>query len=104
MRKFKITEEQFKEIVNEIQTADSGATVSVSADNSGNVSPEAVKQGVDMAKKTGSDSMKVTGLSNSTTATPVYESKLISKQQIKEMRLKKLKENSVVVPVSNLFK
>lgn len=98
MRKFKITEEQFKEIVNEIEV-----DINASAGgNPSNVAPAAQKAAT-VAARTGGEVNKVT-ISDVNPTPTTNEGKLISKKELKEMRLQKLKENSVVIPVFNLFK
>ena len=96
MRKIKISEEQLKAIVKE--------GVKISADANGNPGQAATK-GAEAANKAGLDTVEVTGVNNSSTQTSTFaESKLISKKELKENRLKKLKENSIVVSVGDLFK
>ena len=96
MRKIKISEEQLRAIIKE--------GVKISADANGNPAQAAVK-GAEVANRAGLDTVEVTGVNTTSSQTStVAETKIIIKRELKENRLKKLKENSIVVSVSDLFK
>lgn len=92
---FRLTEEQYKRAIAE--------GVKISADAGGNVSnvASAASEAASVANMTGGkvDTVEVNNVTNSTT----NEGRLITKKELKENRLKKLRENSEIISVKDLF-
>ena len=105
MAKFVLTEEQYNALVKEGITPGQPTTRTV-VDGNGNknVGP-AVNQAVQNNPNT--DTIEVTNFgnnkNNSQGSTSVFESRLITKKELKENRLKKLRENSEIISIKDIF-
>ena len=102
MAQFVLTEEQYKKAVEEGIISEEPQTKTV-VDGGG--SPN-VGAAVDNAvRTTKDDTIEVTNFGNGTKpSTGVFESRLITKRELKEERLKKLRENSEIISVRDIFK
>ena len=91
-RKFKITEEQYNTALSE------GITLTADLAAAGGDANKAIENTKQQAQKDGVD------ISNATIQVPANEGRLITKKQITESRLKKLKENSDLYSVRNFMR
>lgn len=109
MANFILTEEQYKKAIKEGVLPQGQPTTKTVVDGNGNsnVGPE-VNNAV---KNTNADTIEVTNFgkssntnsTNSTNSNPLAESRLITKKELKENRLKKLRENSEIISVKEIF-
>jgi hypothetical protein len=104
MRNFILTEEQYKKAV-EAGVLSEDAEVVVDASKSNNIDSEVRKA----ASEHNTDTVGVKGLkggatSTQTTSTSVFEEgKIITKQELKERRLQRMRENSEIISVKDIF-
>lgn len=101
MRKFKITEEQMKYALQEGINIPSGQTVPLDKEVSNN--PKAQNL-VNQTKTEVSSKAGIKPEQVEVSLTAKNESKVITKKQIRENRMKVLKENSEIVSLKDFFK
>lgn len=108
MKQFVLTEEQYKKAMEEGVLPQGQPTTKTVVDGNGNsnVGPE-VNNAI---KNTNSDTIEVTNFGKTqkaatgqSTSNPLAESRLITKKELKENRLKKLRENSEIISVKEIF-
>lgn len=106
MAKFILSEKQYKRAIEE-GVIPGQATTKTVVDGKG--SPNVGAAVNDAAKNASTDTIEVVnfGKSNTSTSTKtdsLFEGRLITKQQLKEERMKRLRENSEIVFIKDIFK
>jgi hypothetical protein len=95
MKTFVLSEEQYNAMVKEgLLTDTQNGQPQVTVQSTGNPVQDATTA-VNTAKNAGISSAQITGLK---------EGRIITKRELKENRLKKLRENSELISVKDLFK
>lgn len=101
-RRFKLTEEQFQKM----KEISEGVEITASAGgNSSNVANVA-QQAAQTAQTANVDTVKITDVNNKSNASggsSVWEGRVITKRELQEARLKRLKENAVILTADQLF-
>lgn len=102
MANFVLTEEQYNRAIAEGIVSNGPKTKTVV---DGNGSPNVGAAVNNAVKNTKDDTIEVTNFGNNgnSNSTSLYESRLISKKELKENRLKKLRENSKIISVKDIF-
>ena len=106
MKQFVLTEEQYKRAVEEGVIPNGQASVKTVIDGGGDKSKATSGLTKAMADNPQTDNFEVTNVGNGNSAehsTSVWESRLITKKELKERRLQKLRENSEIISVKEIF-
>lgn len=101
MAQFVLTEEQYMQAIKEGVLSNQPETKTV-IDGHGNTN---VAAAVNAAVQTANtDTIEVTNFGNGNNSSSVCEGQIITKKDLKEARLKKIRENSQIILVKDLFK
>ncbi len=106
MANFILTEEQYKKAIEEGVLPQGQPKTKTVVDGNGN--PNVGSEVNNAIKTTNADTIEVTNFgkntnNGSTSYNPLAESRLITKKELKENRLKKLRENSEIMSVKEIF-
>ena len=100
-RNFKLTEEQYKRL----QALQEEVEITASAGGNASSVANAAQQAAKTAAQAGVNTVKITDVNNNTSSSSsMYEGRVLTKKQVEEARIRRLKENAVVLTVDQLFR